>query len=179
MGDVVKPEELPSTAKAVASGVPSKASGNPPRSTTTRRGRGGSSADKGTSAARREVTYHDCTFNISGITPEMACALLNTNAPRKKPSTPRAKKQRGAAVDRASDTTSVLTKMCDDLLRDAEDCPSPPYGNSPSPHDQGIKDRNETSAGKRRSASPSIADEYEVLADGVIQTQQPSSRPDG
>jgi len=177
MGDVVKPEELPGPAKPVASRVADKNSGNPPRGAPTRRGRGGSSADKGAASTRREVTYHDCTFNISGITPEVACALLNANAPRKKPSTPRAKKPCQRGVEKASDTTNVLTKMCDDLLRDAEDGPSSPHRTGSPLTEQDSKDRNETVPGKRRSPSPDLTAEYEVLAEGII-SQQPTVRTD-
>lgn len=178
MGEVVKPEELSGPPTAVASGVVNKASGNPPRGTATRRGRGGSSADKGNNTARREVTYRDCTFNISGVAPEVACALLNANAPRKKPSTPRAKKQCRADVDRVDRSTAILTKMCDDLLRDADHGDRSPYGVGTPPLDQDIEKRSETSSGKRRSSSPHIPDEYEVLAEGIITTQQPTQRSD-
>lgn len=177
MGDVVKPEELPGPAKPVASRVADKNGGNPPRGTATRRGRGGSSADKGSSATRREVTYHDCTFNISGITPEVACALLNANAPRKKPSTPRAKKPCNRAVATAPDTTGVLTKMCDDLLRDAEDGTSSPHRAGSPLTEQDSKEGGATVPSKRRSPSPDLTDHYEVLAEGII-SQQPTVRPD-
>lgn len=175
MGDVVKPEEVSGPPQPVASGVAGKAGGNPPRGTATRRGRGGSSAEKGASAARREVTYRDCTFNISGVSPEVACALLNANAPRKKPSTPRAKKPCQRDVGRGRDTTAILTKMCDDLLRDADDSEGSPYRAGTPPLDQDSEKRtSETGSTKRRSPTPHVPDEYEVLAEGFVQTQQPS-----
>lgn len=177
MGEVVKPEELSGSVKPVASPVAGKAGGNPVRSTPTRRGRGGSTADKGTSTARREVTYHDCTFNISGITPEVACALLNANAPRKKPSAPRAKRQCKRDVGSTIDPTSILTKMCDDLIRDVDNGESSPYRVGTPPLEQDFKKRSEASASKRRSPSPELPDEYEVLAEGVLNTQQPSQGP--
>lgn len=169
MGDVEGTDAVDRPPKPVAPRAAAKADGIVHRGTATRRGRGGSSADKGGAGTRREVTYHDCTFNISGITPEVACAILNANAPRKKPPPRRAKNLRAATMGATDGTDELFAQICDDLLRDAQDRSSPSHGAGASPPEQDIEKPSEPGIHKRRSSPASESLEAdEVLASGTV-----------
>ena len=76
--------------------------------------------DTPAAAARREVAYNNCTFNISGITPEVAYTLLNTPQPRKRSSAKRNQANSSITLGTGEDTPGLLDSLCDELLADAE-----------------------------------------------------------